>query len=354
MTNPARLWALATPGILTNVNDHDHALLGGGVASPDAAKIRAETLRRDWEVSNRTELLGVLDWLVREGHRKAFNDVCALDLAASARVGPSGTIEQAVGDRELLAKIHFTRRHRERVGARSLIAWDAVRVVVVSGFGYIAGLLGEDEAWSYVLPAARAIQRTYTSWEELGQHHLLGREFWAGEWNSGHARSFLTMLHSSASPWRALPWGTDLSEHGSTLPLQPFLVEPPPPPGPVARMERNPLEPAADTSAPQSEDEPPELPDGPLFQEHPEPQVIAPTRGAGGSLRTFGLTVAALSVLVSIGVAIAFALGVFRPAAPPRTAVPVAAPPAAASALPAAASPRATTKPGPAPAAKKR
>jgi len=87
---PAHLWALAVPGILTTVNRNNHALLGGGAPSPATAPSRAHVLSRDWNVRNRAELLNVLDWVAREGHRKEFNDVCALDLAMSGKLGPPG------------------------------------------------------------------------------------------------------------------------------------------------------------------------------------------------------------------------------------------------------------------------
>jgi len=51
------------------------------------------------------------------------------------------------------------------------------RLVTVAGWGYCLQWISEGEAWSYVWAAAQAVQRYYSSWEELGQHHLLGREY---------------------------------------------------------------------------------------------------------------------------------------------------------------------------------
>ncbi len=86
MLLPSRLWALAVPGILTQLNQHDHAVLGGASASPEVARDRAAVLQRDWNATDRAGLLKSLDWLAREGHRKEFNDVCVLDQEITARL----------------------------------------------------------------------------------------------------------------------------------------------------------------------------------------------------------------------------------------------------------------------------
>ncbi len=121
--------------------------------------------------------------------------------------------------------MEFARKHKGRVGPRSLLAWDAGRLVTIAGWGYIAQLLSEDEAWSYILPMAQAVQRSYASWDELGKHYLLGFEFWSGAWDGKVARAQLAMFDNPASPWRTLPWGLDLGQHGLTVPMQPIVLE---------------------------------------------------------------------------------------------------------------------------------
>ena len=203
------------------------------------AGVESEALRRDWGVNDRAELLKMLTWLALEGHRKDFNEVCGFDLQVSARLGPEGVLEDVVDDQALLKSIHFSRRHRARVGTRSLLAWDMARLIMLAGWGYLLQWLSKGEAWSYVLPAAQAVQHAYGSWEELGQHHLLGREYWANEWVAHHARAFRALLDDPVSPWRTLAWNTDLRQPNRLIPLQEIVVEAPPPPGPLARMRRS-------------------------------------------------------------------------------------------------------------------
>jgi hypothetical protein len=347
----AHRWALAVPGILTTVNGHDHALLGGAIPSADAGRSRAEALLRDWGVNDRSELLKMLVWLASEGHRKDFNDVCAFDLQMSARLGPQGWVEDLVDDQALLKSIHFSRRHRARVGTRSLLAWDMARLITLAGWGYFLQWISEGEAWSYILAAAQAVQRSYGSWEELGQHQLLGREYWANDWVTSHARAFRSLLDDPASPWRVLHWHTDLREPDRMIPLQEVVVAAPPQPGSLARM-RNPFlaegvrpGPAIADDPTASEDEEPASPSEPAFMR--EAAAAAPVGAAdttGGGSKVI-VIVAMLTTLAITGIVLAYALGAFSSrgaASPPR---PVAS--AAATSVP---SPR----PGTTPPAKKR
>ncbi|MHC9539679.1 MAG: DUF1266 domain-containing protein [Vulcanimicrobiota bacterium] len=36
----------------------------------------------------------------------------------------------------------------------------------------------EQEAWGRIRAAALILQRTCSSWQEMGRHYLLGRQFW--------------------------------------------------------------------------------------------------------------------------------------------------------------------------------
>src|SRR4051794_31627871 len=62
MIGSARLWALATPGILTRSNGHDLALLGGMDPSARAEGGSAEVLERDWNTRDRADVLRILDY----------------------------------------------------------------------------------------------------------------------------------------------------------------------------------------------------------------------------------------------------------------------------------------------------
>ncbi len=67
------------------------------------------------------------------------------------------------------------------------------------------------------MPAARLLQRTFSSWQDLGGNYMMGREFWSPEdpesiVGANLDYTYRSMVLSSDSPWRRIPWGLDLSE----------------------------------------------------------------------------------------------------------------------------------------------
>jgi hypothetical protein len=63
------------------------------------------------------------------------------------------------------------------------------------------------------MPAARALQANYSSWREMGEDYLAGRERWSDERNPQFAVVFqlLTDPKDPNSPWNENAWNTDLS-----------------------------------------------------------------------------------------------------------------------------------------------
>lgn len=315
MISPARQWALAVAGPLTELNGHDLALLGGRAPTAESRADLLAVLERDWSAGTRPELLETLGWLAREGHRKAYNDACRLDVTATATLNPWETIEKVIEDKKVLGQVYFTRAHRDRIGPRSLVAWDAGRLITIAGWGVVTGLLSEDEAWAYILPMAQLAQHIYSSWDELGKHYLLGYEFWSGEWDGELARGHLSLLSNPASPWRALPWRTDLGAHGVQSPLQPIVFEPPPPPQPLLKKVRVPG-------------------NGGGVHDGSAPDVIPSTGFSGGiriAVSAVIFLVVAASVLVSTGIIPLFGdnaapptptAGLPKPASPARPVTP--------------------------------
>lgn len=77
--------------------------------------------------------------------------------------------------RELLE----TAGHLIRTGRQRRDGWQLGRAPMVLGFGYIAELISRAELLEYSLGAAKAIQESFSSWQELFDSHMLGFEAWA-------------------------------------------------------------------------------------------------------------------------------------------------------------------------------
>lgn len=177
----ARLWALATRALLTQYNGDSHEALG---LTTEQERVWARRDLRDWwNVGNHQQAMKTLDWLEQTGHRERFQE-----------------------------EDKRPRRKGER--QTRYLAWDYCRLVWVAGRSYIAGYLTEEEAWQRIMPAAREIQADYSSWREMGEDYLRGRERWH---NSRDPRfdyvfQLLTNPDDTNSPWNKNEWNTDLSE----------------------------------------------------------------------------------------------------------------------------------------------
>ena len=178
---PARLWALGTTALLVQYNGDSHELLGSRPASDQTWARKA--LIRWWNVTNRQQAIGMLDWLEKTGHRKHYQ-----------------------------AESRWPKRRRRPL--EPYLAWDYCRFVWVAGVSSIAGYLSEDEVWIRIMPVARAIQANYSSWQEMGEDYLRGRALWNGKRDPQFEQVFRMLINprDPTSPWNKNKWDTDLSQ----------------------------------------------------------------------------------------------------------------------------------------------
>ncbi len=223
--NGALRWGVAMGGLLMSHNEADLTILGG-IRRHDPAEQESvkESLNRDWGIESRDDIVNILEWLLTEGHRAELVMLCAMD---DQGVDPDDIDDE--DDEDLERKLAFVHRHRDRFVRAGLLAWDANRLVVLAGFGAYAGYLTTDEAWRHIMGMAFLVQHAYGSWAECGAHHLLGYEYWCGQWDGDFARHYRKLLDSPESPWRTLPWATDLRGHGLQGALPPATHLPAPP-----------------------------------------------------------------------------------------------------------------------------
>jgi len=215
----AREWAYAL-GAVYNVA---HGLPVDAVALPadaeearaDAAMLR-EMLSGDWDAPDRAALVDRLNGLGDGGHRRRHGallrhyatlwrpEVAALREEMRADIREGG--EDAADAAAALWRLDAVQADWRGVRASPLLAFDAARAAMLVRAGFMLGWLGE-EAWDYLLDAARDVRRTYGSWAAYGADFLLSRSVWAG---SGERDVFdhvvELLLRDRASPWVRLPW----------------------------------------------------------------------------------------------------------------------------------------------------
>jgi hypothetical protein len=161
--------------------------LGGTPKTPESTTITRTILANSWDIQNPEKLRSTLAWLRKEGHR------------AGRPPSPN-----------------------DNLGPRGLLAWDLVRVIAVAGWGYVADYISEDEAWSHIGPAAVQLRQAYQSWEDLQQAYVNGAFAWDASAGPDCQQKYQQIMADPSSPWRAVPWATDLgtwSEPSAPSPL---------------------------------------------------------------------------------------------------------------------------------------
>jgi hypothetical protein len=206
-----RAWALATTAIIFEVNKQRHDLLSGVVVTPEDRKNEQQTLSKWWNVHNRDELLETLRWLQFEGHRAAFDSLGrqvdamseAQFLAARAELLP------AAGE-----KLDHVRKSYRALGEKGILAWDLVRYIALCRWGYAAGYLPVMDAWNRIMPAALRLQKTFSSWQDMQNDYLIGRDFWSTEQTQENGARFRAayerLIQDPNGPWNVNPWTMDL------------------------------------------------------------------------------------------------------------------------------------------------
>ncbi len=215
LTRRQMAWGLAASALLTEHNRGRHDTLSGIAATAQSASDQRWILARWWDVADRDGLLRVLAWLDAGGHRRRFAEVGE----RAVQLSPE-EFEALLSSPELKSdeaeSISVARKYFRKLGARSLVGWDYARYVSLCRWGYTAGYLDEGEAWQGITHAAGILRRTFSSWRELGENYLIGREFWSPEetrrGGADYRATFQQLLSDPASPWNRVPWSLEIPE----------------------------------------------------------------------------------------------------------------------------------------------
>lgn len=162
---------------------------------------------------DRESLLASLKWIEESRHRARF----ASWGTRLATLTPDEREELTIRhqkDFALSQSLAVVEMHYARLGPKSLLGWDFSRYICLCRWGYAAGYLKEGEAWARIAPAASTLRYSFTSWRELGENYLIGRQFWSPEeqFRSGNLVrvAFDRLLSDPNSPWNRIPWHLDL------------------------------------------------------------------------------------------------------------------------------------------------
>ena len=212
-------WALATTALLSHVNFEETTSLAGYAGysfTPESVRREVESLARGWNVRSRADLLERLAGLDREGHRTEFT---ALGKALSTMTADEyrAMEKEYSDDDKMLYRMRVVRTNYAKFGNKSLFAWDYIRYINVCRMGYHVGYLSEQEAWDRIMPVARKIQRTYSSWTAMGEDYLIGYDYWRTDAEDDSLRLLksayaLFCTDYQYNPWIVNSWTLDLGK----------------------------------------------------------------------------------------------------------------------------------------------
>jgi hypothetical protein len=211
----AQFWAISLAGMMTEMNEYNRNTLKMGETTEFNKKSWLELLKRDWDVSNREELLERLNTTENEGHASSLQQMKQI-INEMANQGFSVFDifrKYRLADYEY-NRLKFTIANWNMLRDRTLMAWDLGRNISLCRWGYSVGFLEEEEAWEKIMYYAKKIQLFYNSWKEYGTDYFMGRLFFG----SGSGRDITYLLQTAplydtvtTNLWSHLEWYTNLS-----------------------------------------------------------------------------------------------------------------------------------------------
>jgi hypothetical protein len=186
LSKEQKIWALAASAILAEGNGEPHV---------------------------RSDFVRTLDWIDQGGHRAEFERMGA-QISGLDEEQYKMALVRYQEDQDIYHRIEVVRRHYRSLGSKSILAWDYCRYINLCRWAYIAGYITEGEAWAKIMPAARRIQQTFSSWQEMGEDYLIGREFWSYTETQKSGEKYRNIYQKLVSdpfgPWHYSKWDLNL------------------------------------------------------------------------------------------------------------------------------------------------
>ena len=148
--------------------------------------IRRE-LSNSWGIENKEDFLEMADFLLTEGHQKAYEfcrkvlddnggekaNVNAIDLAKYA--------SEYDGRLGKLKNIKFVKENYNKFSPSGIKAWDIARYVNNVNMACGAEFITKEEGYQLLAKALVEAQKCYSNWDEYWNDFNLGRYFWGGD-----------------------------------------------------------------------------------------------------------------------------------------------------------------------------
>jgi ankyrin repeat protein len=204
----AHQWSLDVGAIYTQRNGQNPYMLGqNDLDNIDELK---KQLKSDWNITDRASFLKEIDDLRTSGQRTGAQ-ATGITLYTMSEVEFAEYLITKTPIQQTALKVLRSKysKWKDKCG----LAWDLCRLANLINLGCAASYISKDEAWPLLMDNALQVQNSFTSWQEMCDNFLDGREMWA-EWDDTQYEACAKLLlnpQDPNSPWNQLPWNTDLT-----------------------------------------------------------------------------------------------------------------------------------------------
>lgn len=201
-----RLLAFGAPMLVYNDEQVD------AIESDEDVETIKYTLEDWWDVTDRDSTLGIVKWLLEEGHHAEADDAlaeirtCGLEnISQEERCDEDSKMGDVCLIMESMLENEWCPEDRM---PESVIAWDLVRLVNLGRWAYLCGYVNEEEMWQIMQIAADTAVEHFSSWEEYGRSFIMGRGVWHGDPDDSETAYDIVslLLENEESPWKQQHW----------------------------------------------------------------------------------------------------------------------------------------------------
>lgn len=121
-------------------------------------------------------MLGQIKSLTNSGHNSSFLEYVKF-INSMTKKEYEKLLKEVSGIDEYMFPLN--KELGEKWGKRGIMAWDLFRVSNLAQWGYMAGYLTYNEALAAAEPAARKLQKNFSSWEEAYDNYVDGHVWWS-------------------------------------------------------------------------------------------------------------------------------------------------------------------------------
>lgn len=164
-------WGRAMGSVLIYLNDGDPYYFGGYQITENNTSAAVRILSTSWNINSREDLLIQIQSLLLTGDRADYLKE-AKEMNAMSKKDLKTAMKQLSG--ELLIHYQMVQYNWKTWKKKGLLAWDMCRISHLVQWGYVAGYLNREEAQALIEPAAKKLQETFTTWDEVQNNWLDG------------------------------------------------------------------------------------------------------------------------------------------------------------------------------------